>query len=208
MKEVLTFYRPQIDASNALQELNLEPKQYFLVSAHREENVDVEQRLQEFLNTLVALVQHYDKPVIVSTHPRTRKRFQQLLQDKAPLEHPKIHFMKPFGLIDYIKLQENAFCVLSDSGTITEESSLLNFPAVNLRDAHERPEGMDVGALVMTGLQAKDVLAGVGVVTAQYSAQRELPIPADYDVDNVSKKVVRIIMSYKNYVRRTVWYHV
>jgi UDP-N-acetylglucosamine 2-epimerase (non-hydrolysing) len=208
MKEVITYYRPKIDDSIVLSTLGLKTKDYFLVSAHREENVDVESRLKEFLKTLFTLVETYNKTIIVSTHPRTRDRLEKLIQGSQTFNNPKIHFLKPFGLIDYIKLQENAFCVLSDSGTITEESSLLNFPALNLRDAHERPEGMDVGALIMTGLNADKIIPAVKVVTQQHSHSepREFPIAADYNVANVSKKVLRIIMSYTPYVNRTVWY--
>lgn len=208
MKEILTYYRPKIDASSILSHWDLRSKDYFLVSTHREENVDIESRLQSILSTLLALVETFDKRVIVSTHPRTRLRLEQLIQGSKSMDHPKIQFLKPFGLIDYIKLQENAFCVLSDSGTITEESSLLNFPALNIRDAHERPEGMDVGALIMTGLSADKIIHAVHVVTQQHSLDqhRDLPIAPDYNVPNVSKKVLRIIMSYTPYVNRTVWY--
>ncbi len=208
MNEIITYYRPKIDASTVLYTLKLDSKEYFLVSAHREENVDVESRLEDFLNVLLALVEKFGKTVIVSTHPRTRDRLEKMSGGSEAFDHPKIQFLKPFGLMDYIKLQENAFCVLSDSGTLTEESSLLNFPALNLRDAHERPEGMDVGAVMMIGLNAEKIVHAVNVVTQQHSSTepRDFPVVADYNVPNVSKKVLRIIMSYTPYVNRTVWY--
>ncbi len=204
MKEVLTYYMPRISESNVLEELQVEPGGYFIVSAHREENVDSETNFEDFLASLKAISDKYKKSIIVSTHPRTRKKLKSLgveNQDK------RIRFLKPLGFFEYVKLQMNAFCVISDSGTITEESSILNFPAVTIRNAHERPEGMDEGTLIMCGLKADRVLESVKVVTSQYSeSERQFRMVQDYDVENVSKKVVRIIMSYTDYINRTVWF--
>ena len=204
MKEVLTFYRPAINASDVLERMQLNPQGYFVVSAHREENIDSETNFRDFLNALTAIAQRYDKTIIVSTHPRTRKRIE-LLGVNGLDAH--IHFLRPLGLLDYVKLQMNAFCVVSDSGTITEESSILDFPAVTIRQAHERPEGMDEGTLIMCGLRAEGVLRAIDVVVAQSSTERRIfDLVPDYNVDNVSRKVLRIIMSYIDYVNRTVWF--
>lgn len=203
MKEVLNHYMPRILASDVLVKEKLEEGQFFIVSAHREENVDSPENLQDFLETLQALAEHYQLPVIVSTHPRTRKRLETLGQS---LTHPLIRFLKPFGFLDYIKLQMAAFCVLSDSGTITEEASLLNLPAVTLRNTHERPEGMDVGVLVMSGLKKESVLDAVRIVTGQHNRlQRVIPVVGDYDKREVSKQIVRVVLSYIGYINRTVW---
>ena len=204
MKEVLTHYRPGIDASDVLDRMKLTPDGYFVVSAHREENVDSETNFRDFLDALKAIAARYDKSIIVSTHPRTRKRLESL--GVSGLD-TRIHFLKPLGFLDYVKLQRNAFCVVSDSGTITEESSILDFPAVTIRQAHERPEGMDEGTLILCGLRADSVLHAIDVVTAQSSAvRRAFALVPDYNVDNVSQKVVRIILSYIDYVNRTVWF--
>lgn len=205
MKEVLSYYRPGIERSPVLERLELRPQGYFVVSAHREEVVDSAENLGTLLETLNALAQRHGKPIIVSVHPRTRKRLDTLGAEGGVKLAAQIRLSKPFGLFDYIKLQMQAFCVLSDSGTITEESSILNFPAVTLRQAHERPEGMDEGALIMCGFGSQRVLQAVDVVTSQHSPQRAFRLVEDYDVDNVSKKVVRIILSYVDYVNRTVW---
>ncbi|MEN8638953.1 non-hydrolyzing UDP-N-acetylglucosamine 2-epimerase [Pseudomonas sichuanensis] len=203
MHEVLEYYMPKIEASDVLARSGLEAGKFFIVSAHREENVDSPDNLRDFLATLRALVDQYGYPVIVSTHPRTRKRLESLGES---LDHPLIRFVKPFGLLDYIKLQMAAFCVLSDSGTITEEASLLNLPAVTLRNAHERPEGMDEGTLIMSGLKAESVLAAVKVITSQYQAgQRQIPVVPDYEGGPVSQQVVRVVLSYTDYINRTVW---
>lgn len=203
MREVLDHYMPKISASVVLQSLNLQSKQFFLVSAHREENVDTPEALKDMLHTLEELVRKYDFPVIVSTHPRTRKRLEEI--EQHPLD-PRIRFLKPFGFFDYIKLQMEAFCILSDSGTITEEASLLNLPAVTLRNAHERPEGMDEGTLVMSGLKSDRVLEAVSVVTAQHAAaERAVPPVNDYEAPAVSIQIVRVVLSYVDYVNRTVW---
>lgn len=203
MHEVLEYYMPKIEESGVLASSGLEAGKFFLVSAHREENVDSPDNLRDLLATLRALVSEYGYPVIVSTHPRTRKRLESLGEN---LNHPLIRFVKPFGLLDYIKLQMSAFCVLSDSGTITEEASLLNLPAVTLRNAHERPEGMDEGTLIMSGLKAQSVLAAVKVITSQHQAgQRQIPVVPDYEGGPVSRQVVRVVLSYTDYINRTVW---
>ncbi len=203
MHEVLDYYRPKIEASDVLEREQLQAGKFFVVSAHREENVDTPDNLRDLLATLRALVDEYGFPVIVSTHPRTRKRLEALGQS---LEHPLIRFVKPFGLLDYIKLQMSAFCVLSDSGTITEEASLLNLPAVTLRNAHERPEGMDEGTLIMSGLKKDSVLSAVRVITSQHQAgSRAIPLVPDYQGGPVSLQVVRVVLSYTDYINRTVW---
>tara|TARA_R110001583_G_scaffold195505_1_gene374534 strand:+ start:10967 stop:12094 length:1128 start_codon:yes stop_codon:yes gene_type:complete len=203
MEEVLDYYMPRIEASDVLVREGLEQDRFFLVSTHREENVDTPDNLRDLLDTLRALADHYAFPVIVSTHPRTRKHLEALGED---LEHPLIRFVKPYGLLDYIKLQMAAFCVLSDSGTITEEASLLNLPAVTLRNAHERPEGMDEGTLIMSGLKRTEVLDAVKVITSQHDRKRRvIPVVPDYKAGPVSKQVVRVVLSYTDYINRTVW---
>ncbi|HAF96578.1 MAG TPA: UDP-N-acetylglucosamine 2-epimerase (non-hydrolyzing) [Elusimicrobia bacterium] len=203
MKEVLTHYMPQVLKSDALKRLKLKEKGYFVVSAHREENVDSAENFKNLLDSLNALVRKYKMPVIVSTHPRTRKRLEE--PGTCRLDK-KISFMKPLGFFDYVKLQQNAFCVVSDSGTITEESTILDVPAVTIRQAHERPEGMDEGTLIMCGLKSERVLQSVDIVVKQAAAgKRQFRLVGDYDTDNVSKKVLRIIMSYTDYINRTVW---
>lgn len=204
MKEVLAHYRPQIDASDVLRELNLERERYFVVSAHREENIDSETNFIDFVDALKAIAEKHDLPIIVSTHPRTRKRMESL--NLVELDS-RIRFLKPLGFFDYVKLQMNAYCTVSDSGTITEESSLLNFPAVTIRQAHERPEGMDEGTLIMCGLKKERVLEAIAVVRSHViEGMRPFNVVHDYDVENVSKKVLRIILSYTDYVNRTVWH--
>jgi len=204
MHEVLDYYRPKIEASDVLAREGLEAGKFFIVSAHREENVDTPDNLRDLLATLRALADEHGYPLIVSTHPRTRKRLEALGES---LEHPLIRFSKPFGLLDYIKLQMNAFCVLSDSGTITEEASLLNLPAVTLRNAHERPEGMDQGTLIMSGLKKDSVLSAVKVITSQHQpGSRRIPLVPDYEGGPVSLQVVRVVLSYTDYVNRTVWH--
>lgn len=204
MDEVLAYYMPKIERSDVLARSGLEQDKFFIVSAHREENVDTPDNLRDLLATLRALAEQYGFPLIVSTHPRTRKRLEALGES---LDHPLIRFVKPFGLLDYIKLQMSAFCVLSDSGTITEEASLLNLPAVTLRNAHERPEGMDEGTLIMSGLKAQSVLQAVKVVTSQHDRSRRLiPLVRDYQGGPVSCQVVRVVLSYTDYINRTVWH--
>ncbi len=203
MKEVLEHHRKQIDDSDVLTRLELRQGEYFVVSAHREENVDNEINFANLLQSLSAIAERYDKPVIVSTHPRTMVRLEE--KGMAGLD-TRIQFLKPLGFPDYVKLQMNAACVISDSGTITEESSILGFPAVTIRQAHERPEGMDEGTLIMCGLEAQTVLKSIEVVTSQFAEySNRFRTVADYDVDNVSHKVLRIILSYIDYVNRTVW---
>jgi len=204
MKEVLEYYLPEIKSSDVLKRLNLEPNRYFLVSAHREENVDSETNFNDLLASLNAIAEKFDQPVIVSTHPRTRKQLKALDIDTI---NAQIRFVKPFGFFDYVNLQLNAFCVVSDSGTITEESSILNFPAVTIRQAHERPEGMDEGTLIMCGLKPERVVESINIVTSKYSRNsRCFKLVQDYDTDNVSHKVLRVILSYTDYINRTVWY--
>ena len=203
MKEVLAHHQADIDQSDAPRRLGLVPGRYFIVSAHREENIDSPVNFQDFLDMLKALRDHFHFPVAVSTHPRTRKKMESMGIDALG---GGIEFMKPLGFFDYIQLQTQAFCVVSDSGTITEESSLLGFPAITIRQAHERPEGMDEGTLIMSGLKRDDVVAAIEVVTSQHAdAGPAFRRVGDYDVENVSRKVVRIILSYIDYVNRTVW---
>jgi len=204
MREVLAHYRPGIEGSAVLHELAIEPRQYFVVSAHREENVDRPARLAALVQVVNHLAALHDVPVILSTHPRTRKRLEN---EPGLVFDARVRALKPLGFLDYIKLQLNALCVLSDSGTITEESAILGFPAVTIRQAHERPEGMDAGTLVMADLVVERAVAAVKIVTDH--AWRDgvrLPAPSDYGPELVSKKVVRIILSYTDYVRRTVWF--
>jgi UDP-N-acetylglucosamine 2-epimerase len=204
MKEVLSYYLPKIRASHVLSRLELRKGDYFLVSAHREENVDDEKNFFDLLDSLNALSEKYDRPVIVSTHPRTRQKLEALQYSKA---HPKISFMKPLGLLDYVHLEMNARCVISDSGTITEESSILGFPAVTIRQAHERPEGMDEGTLIMCGLKSERVMQSVEMVLSQHGeGKAPYKLVSDYDTESVSTKVARIIMSYTDYVNRVVWH--
>lgn len=203
MEEVLDYYMPKIFESTVLARENLVEDQFFVVSAHREENVDTPENLSDLLATLRALAETYHYPIIVSTHPRTRKKLEALGES---LDHPLIRFVKPFGLLDYIRLQMSAFCVLSDSGTITEEASLLNLPAITIRTAHERPEGMDEGTLIMSGFRTERVLDAVRVTTSQYKrSHRVIPIVKDYQGGPVSKQVVRVVLSYTDYINRTVW---
>ena len=202
MKEVLLKQKKSIDASNILSELKLQKNQYFVLSIHREENVDSEKNFSELLNSINRVAETYQLPIIFSTHPRTRKRIQE---QQFEFSH-FIRFMKPLSFADYIALQNSAFCTISDSGTITEESALLHFPAVTVRQAHERPEGMDEGTLIMTGLDADNIIAAVDCVTKQLSERSNLiRTVQDYEVDNVAEKIVRIILSYTEYINRTVW---
>ncbi len=204
MKEVITYYRQKIDASDILNRLQLEPGRYFVVSAHREENIDSDVNFSNIIDSMKVLAEKYNLPIIVSTHPRTRNRMENLGLNE--LDH-RIRFLKPLGFLDYVKLQMHAHCVISDSGTITEESSILSFPAVTIRLMHERPEGMDEGTLIMCGLTSERILNSIDIVTAHYAdIPRPFKIVSDYDTNNVSQKVLRIIMSYTDYVNRTVWY--
>ena len=202
MKEILNFYKSEISESQVLKNLELKKDNYFIVSIHREENVDYKSNLENLLHSLNAVAEKYRLPVIVSTHPRTKNRIEQL--DGDIKVNPLINFMKPMGFFDYIKLQQEAKCVISDSGTITEESSILGFPAIMIRKAHERPEGMDEGTLIMSGLEKERVLESINVMVSQ-NKKFTSNIIKDYNVDNVSIKVTRIILSYIDYVNRTVW---
>jgi UDP-N-acetylglucosamine 2-epimerase (non-hydrolysing) len=203
MKEILQHYRSKIDASDVMTRLGLRDRQYFVVSAHREENVDSPENFADLLDSLEGIANEFDRRVIVSTHPRTRIKLEAL---GHRLSDARIEFLKPLGFVDYVKLQLNAFCVVSDSGAITEESSILNFPAIMIRQAHERPEGMDEGTVVMSGLRRSAVIDAIRMVTAQWSdSEHPFRTVADYDVPNVSKKVARIVTSYVDYVNRTVW---
>lgn len=202
MFEVLNYYRPRIEASDALQRLQLQPESYFVVSAHREENIEPEASFEKLVAVLNVVAEQYQLPVIVSTHPRTQKR----IDAKGIKFNPLIRLMKPLGFHDYVKLQMSAKAVLSDSGTISEESSILNFPALNLREAHERPEGMEEAAVMMVGLEAERVLQGLKVIESQpRGTERGLRLVQDYSMPNVSAKVVRIVHSYTDYVNRVVW---
>jgi len=203
MKEILTFYKKDIESSKVHKNLNLELKKYFLVSAHREENVDYTDNLESLLLSLNAIAEKYNLPVIVSTHPRTKDRLEKF--NKKIKTNNLIKFLKPLGFFDYIKLQSSAYCVISDSGTITEESSILKFPAIMIRQSHERPEGMDEGTLIMSGIHKDRILESIEVVVKQYNEGKIPTIIDDYNVDNVSQKVIKIIFSYIDYVNRNVW---
>ncbi|KHS66649.1 UDP-N-acetylglucosamine 2-epimerase [Pectobacterium brasiliense] len=202
MYEVLNHYMPKIDASEALLRLNLKEKNFFVVSAHREENVDSPKQLSRLADILNTIAQQFDMPVIVSTHPRTRNRIEaQGLQF-----HKNIQLLKPLGFHDYNHLQKHAKVVLSDSGTINEESSIMNFPALNLREAHERPEGMEEASVMMVGLSVERVMQALDILNTQPTGEnRLLRLVEDYSMPNVSDKVLRIILSYTDYVKRVVW---
>jgi len=202
MMEVLHHYRDGIKDSSALEQLGLEPHKYFVVSTHREENVDRRENLMKIVDILQSLAEDYGLPIILSTHPRTQKRI-----DEWNVQfHPLIRVAKPFGFTDYVALQSSATAVLSDSGTITEEASILNFPALNLRETHERHEGMEEAAVMMVGLNVKRVRQALGVLKTQARGDsRTLRLAADYDVPNVSEKIVRIILSYVDYVNSVTW---
>jgi UDP-N-acetylglucosamine 2-epimerase (non-hydrolysing) len=202
MYEVLLHYRPQIESSEVLKRLKLASEKYFLVSAHREENVESDESFEKLVKVLNAVAQDHGLPVVVSTHPRTQKR----VDATNAKFHPLVQLMKPLGFHDYVHLQMNAKAVLSDSGTLNEESSILNFPALNLREAHERPEGMEEAAVMMVGLDVERVNQGLAILQTQARGNdRDLRLVADYSIPNVSHKVVRIIHSYTDYVNRVVW---
>jgi UDP-N-acetylglucosamine 2-epimerase (non-hydrolysing) len=203
MREVLDFHKSEIDKSEILSKLGLVGGNYFVVSSHREENVDSKANLTNLIATLNLLAKRFQKPIIFSTHPRTRKRLESLLLVTDPL----IQFCKPFGFLDYVKLQCNAICTLSDSGTITEESSILNFPALNLREVHERPEGFEEGSVMMVGNNFDRIIQGLNILTNQKRDQmRDISIVKDYEASNVSLKVLRIIQSYTDFINRKVWH--
>ena len=202
MFEVLNHYMPQIDASDVLSRLELQKGQFFVVSAHREENVDSPKQLAKLAQTLNTVAEYYDLPVIVSTHPRTRNR----IESQGIEFHKNIQLLKPLGFHDYNHLQKNSKVVLSDSGTINEESSIMNFPALNLREAHERPEGMEEASVMMVGLDVERVMQALQVLEHQPSGDERLLRPVyDYSMPNVSDKMIRIIHSYTDYVKRVVW---
>ena len=202
MFEVLNHYKAKIEASDVLETLGLKEQQYFIVSAHREENINSDQNFLDLVDMLNAVAEKYQFPVIVSTHPRTRNRIEEL----NIKFHPLVQLLKPLGFSDYNKLQLSAKAALSDSGTINEESSILNFPALNLRQAHERPEGMEEAAVMMVGLTAKRILQGLDILESQARGdERSLRLVDDYSMPNVSEKVIRIILSYTDYVNRVVW---
>ena len=198
MKEVLRKNAKTIEESKVLETLGIEKGKYFVLSTHREENVDNPKNFENLLNSINEIANTYKMPIIFSAHPRTRKKIESLNFKFNDL----VKYMKPLGFADYNKLQQNAFCVISDSGTITEESSILGFPAITVRQAHERPEGMDEGTLIMSGLESKDIKTAINVVTSQ---KEKMHIVNDYDADHVAAKVVRIILSYTDYINRTVW---
>ncbi len=202
MYEVIHHYLPQIQASDALKRLSLQPEQYFVGSAHREENIESDKSFTKLLAVLNALAEDHGLPVVVSTHPRTQKR----VDTTGAKFHPNVRLMKPLGFYDYVNLQMHAKAVLSDSGTINEESSILNFPALNLREAHERPEGMEEAVVMMVGLEVDRVRQGLAILATQpRGAERSSRLVADYSMPNVSDKVIRIIHSYTDYVNRVVW---
>lgn len=202
MYEVLNYYKKQIDQSDVLERLKLQKNKYFVVSAHREENIEPIKSFEKLVALLNSVAELYQLPIIVSTHPRTQKRIKEM----GVTFHPNIQLLKPLGFHDYVKLQVCSKATLSDSGTINEESSILNFPALNLREAHERPEGMEEAAVMMVGLEVERVLQGLKILEGQSRGEeRDLRMVADYSMPNVSDKVVRILHSYTDYVNRVVW---
>jgi len=206
MLEVLNVNMEKIQTSDILKKEGLTPQKYMLMSIHREENVDSEQNFSDLLESIDEMGQVYKMPIIISTHPRTRKKLEAIGYEN---QNPLIRFSKPYGFHEYNKLQMEAFCVISDSGTIAEEGSLLNLPAITIRQAHERPEGMDEGTLIMSGLNKDRIIEAIDVVTKQHDKnKRPMKVVADYNADNVSKKIVRIILSYTDYVNRTVWHKI
>ena len=203
MREVLDFYMSKILKSDVIARMGLEAGKFFIVSAHREENIDSPENMLNMVETLNALAEVYGYPIIISTHPRTKKRLDAMELGQL---NPLIQFLKPFGFCDYIKLQMESLCVVSDSGTITEEASLLNLPAITIRNAHERPEGMDVGTLIMSGLKKERVLDAVHVIVAQHDKDKPVMHPVqDYEAGPVSKQLLRVVLSYVDYINRTVW---
>ena len=202
MLEVLNENMDKILQSDILEKEELNKDSYFLMSIHREENVDSPKNFKNLLDSIEAITEEYKFPVIISTHPRTKKKLEEMGYEK---ENEYLRFSKPYGFHEYNQLQLNAYCVISDSGTITEESSILEIPAITIRQAHERPEGMDEGTLIMTGLNKDRILESIEVVVNQHKNSSPMRIVGDYSVDNVSRKVLRIILSYTDYINRTVW---
>ena len=203
MKEILYYYSEKINKSKILDKLKLSQKEYFIVSAHREENIDYELNFNNLIDSLEGVASHFDKKIIVSTHPRTMKKLKE--NNKINISD-KIEFLKPMGLFDYVNLQKNSYCVISDSGTITEESSILNFPAIMIRQAHERPEGMDEGSVIMSGLNKQEVISSIELAVSFNFDDRVFKLINDYNVDNFSKKIIKIVFSYIEYINRTVWH--
>ncbi len=202
MYEVLHHYLPKIEKSDVLSRLGLQSQDYFVVSSHREENIDALDQFSKLVSVLNALADRYGKRIIVSTHPRTRRKIDAM----GVTLRPAVELLKPLGLCDYVHLQLHAIATLSDSGTITEEASIMNFPALNIRNAHERPEGMEEGAVMMTGLELDCVMEGLNILMSQTSRySRSSQIVHDYNVPNVSEKIVRIILSYTHYINRVIW---
>lgn len=201
MYEVLHHFMPKIKSSDILEKLNLKKNKYFVVSAHREENINSEKGFENLFYTLNQIAERYALPIIVSTHPRTRNK----IEEKQIKIDPLIHLEKPFGLNDYVSLQLNSKAVLSDSGTITEESSILDFPALNIREAHERPEGMEEASVMMVGLNPERILQGLEHLENEDRSDKSYRPVADYSMPNVSDKVVRIILSYTDYINRSVY---
>nr|WP_307508305.1 UDP-N-acetylglucosamine 2-epimerase (non-hydrolyzing) [Paeniclostridium ghonii] len=201
MKEVFKYNMDKINNSDILERMSLKPKEYFVVSAHREENLDIDNNFTNLINSLNNIANHYNKKIIFSTHPRTKNKIENISNLKLD---ENIILSKPLGFFDYIKLQLNAYCTLSDSGTITEESSILGFPAITIRNSHERPEGMDEGTLIMSGLNYETMKNSIDIVVDQ-SKDDSMSIVKDYDTENVSKKIVRCIISYIDYINKNVW---
>lgn len=202
MYEVITYYLPQIETSDVLSRLNLTTNEYFVISAHREENIDSELNFSKLVDVLNTLADEFGLPIVVSTHPRTKKRLDST---GVPI-HPNIRLLKPLGFHDYVHLQMKSKAVLSDSGTISEESSILNFPALNIREAHERPEGMEEASVMMVGLEVERIRQGLAILATQSRGEtRTLRLVSDYSFPNVSEKVLRIILSYTNYINQKVW---
>jgi UDP-N-acetylglucosamine 2-epimerase (non-hydrolysing) len=200
--EVLSFYRLKIDLSNVLARLKLQPREYFLVSCHREENIDNPKLFKQFIEVLNGLAQKFDQPIVLSAHPRTQKR----ISESGLTLNPQVVTLKPLGFFDYVKLQLHARVVLSDSGSISEEASILNIPALNIREAHERPEAMEEASVMMVGLSQERILQAIALLEQDGgSGQNSLRIVSDYQIPNVSEKVVRILHGYIDYVNRTVW---
>jgi UDP-N-acetylglucosamine 2-epimerase (non-hydrolysing) len=199
--EVILKNQTKIDASTVLTDLNLSPKDYFVLSLHREENINLEDNFERVVKTIVEMVNIYDKDIIFSVHPRTRKK----IEEKGVTLPSRVKLMAPLGLFDYMKLQKHALCVISDSGTISEESSILKFPAVNMRETHERHEAMDEGSVIMSGLNPERVIQAINILIENPDDVLGLTTPEAYTKDNVSTKVVRIIVSYVDYINRVVW---
>ena len=202
MAEIINHHQPGIKKSDVVKTLNLTKGQYFVASFHREENVDEKVRLQQIVESLNSIATSFKLPIVLSTHPRTKKR----LTDLGSQLHPLIQEMKPFGFFDYVRLQQDSFCTISDSGTITEEAAIVGFPAITARDTHERPEGMDTGVLVMTSIDASSMIDGITLARKHYDSQSSRNIPLSYQDLDVSWRVAKLIQSYTGYVNRKTWH--